>query len=185
MVARRTFLGRVIIRHELQRNKMGNPTPAGPAGLASWRECARVPAPILVQNDRPRRHRYERRKPADRKFIRATKSRHGLDDNTRLLAVLTPLDEHAVRLRVVASVQDLGDDARPARGLRAPRDGVDGLVRAHLVLFVWSSACSPVLGARRRAAGQYTGVSWRDLCARARRRKSCPGARPRDLAGHR
>ena len=146
---------------------MTDTTPTGPAGLASWRECARVPAPILVQNDWSRRYRDKRRKPTNGKFIRATKSSYGLDDNTRFFPVPTPLDEHAVRLRVVASVQDLRHDARPPRGLRAPRDGVDGLVGAHLVPFVWSSACLPVLGARRRAAAAVSGVSWRDLCARA------------------
>ena len=131
---------------------MRYPAPAGPAGLASWRQCSGVPAPILIEDDGSRRYRDKRRKPTDRKFIRATKSSYGLDDNTRFFPVPTSLDEHPICLRVVAPVQHFGDDARPARGLRAPRDGVDGLVGAHLVLFVWSSACLPVLGARRRAA---------------------------------
>ena len=131
---------------------MGNPTPAGPAGLAARRQCSCISAPILIQYYRSRRYRDEGRKPTNGKFIRATKSRHGLDHNTRFFPVPTSLDEHPICLRVVAPVQNFGDDARPARGLRAPRDGVDGLVGAHLVPFVWSSACLPVLGARRRAA---------------------------------
>ena len=131
---------------------MRNPTPAGPAGLAARRQCSGVPAPILVQNDGSRRYGDERRKPTNGKFIRATKSSYGLDDNTRFFPVPTSLDEHPICLRVVAPVQHFGDDARPPRGLRASGDGVDGLVGAHLVLFVWSSACLPVLGARRRAA---------------------------------
>ena len=158
----------MIICHELQRNKMGNPTPAGPAGLASWRQCSGVPAPILVQNDGSRRYGDERRKPTNGKFIRATKSSYGLDDNTRFFPVPTSLDEHAVRLRVVAPVQHFGDDARPPRGLRASGDGVDGLVGAHLVLFVWSSACLPV--PPRAAAGGgavYRCVPERPLRARA------------------
>ena len=131
---------------------MGNAPPAGPAGLAARRQCSCISAPILIQYYRSRRYRDKGRKPADGKLVGATKSSYGLDDNTRFFPVPTSLDEHPICLRVVASVQHFGDDARPARGLRAPRDGVDGLVGAHLVLFVWSSACSPVLGARRRAA---------------------------------
>ena len=142
----------MIIRHELQRNEMRNPTPAGPAGLAAWRQCSCIPAPILIQYYRSRRHRYEGRKPTNGKLVGAAQRRHGLDDDTSFFSIAAPLDEHPICLRVVAPVQHFGDDARPARGLRAPRDGVDGLVGAHLVPFVWSSACLPVLGARRRAA---------------------------------
>ena len=130
---------------------MRYPTPAGPAGLAAWRQCSCIPAPILIQYYRSRRHRYEGRKPTNGKLVGATKSSYGLDDNTRFFPVPTSLDEHPICLRVVAPVQHFGDDARPARGLRAPRDGVDGLVGAHLVPFVWSSACLPV--PRRAAAG--------------------------------
>ena len=131
---------------------MGNAPPAGPAGLAARRQCSCISAPILIQYYRSRRYRDKGRKPADGKLVGATKSSYGLDDNTRFFPVPTSLDEHPICLRVVAPVQHFGHDARPSRGLRASGDGVDGLVGAHLVPFVWSSACLPVLGAQRRAA---------------------------------
>ena len=149
---------------------MGNPTPAGPAGLAARRQCSGISTPILVQDDRSRRHRDKRRKPTNGKFIRATESSYGLDDDARLLAVPTSFHKHPICLRVVAPVQHLGHDARPPRGLRAPRDRVDGLVGAHGGLRAAPRAvlgCPVVLARARRGCPSVTGCPGGPLLERA------------------